>query len=295
MFELIQVAENTFYIDCPAKIGIYRLPDNRVILIDSGNDREAGRKILKIINANNWKPEAIINTHSNADHIGGNKFLSDRTGCKIYAQGMERPFCETPIIEPSFLFGGFPNKHLRHKFLLAEPSCINDIAEFVPPPNMEIFPLKGHFFDMIGVKTPDEVYFMADCVSGEAVLAKYHVAFIYDVAEYLKTLDAVESLSGKLFIPSHTDAVKTMNALAAINRQKVFEIIESIKYICEKPSSFEEILKAVLDKYNLTMDITQYVLVGSTIKSYLSYLVDANILDIEVRDNFLLWKLILSN
>jgi len=294
MFELIQVAENTFYINCPAKIGICRLPDNKVILIDSGNDREAGRKILKIISANNWTLEAIINTHSNADHIGGNKFLSDRTGCKIYAQGMERAFCETPFLEPSFLFGGFPNKHLRHKFLLAEPCCIKDITEFAPPPDMEIFPLKGHFFDMIGVKTQDNVYFMADCVSSETVLEKYHVAFIYDVAEFLKTLDTIETLNGKLFIPSHTDAVETMKQLAAINRQKVFEIIDNIKHICKKPSSFEEILKAILDKYNLTLDITQYVLVGSTIKSYLSYMVDNNLLDIEVQNNFLLWKLITS-
>lgn len=291
MFELIQAAENTFYINCPAKMGIYRLPNHNVIVIDSGNDKEAGRKILKIINEHNWTLEAIINTHSNADHIGGNKFLSDRTGCKIYAKGIEKTFCEFPVLEPAFLFGGFPHKQLRHKFLLAEPSHVEDITACMLPQNMETFPLKGHYFDMIGVKTPDDVYFMADCVSSETVLGKYHIAFIYDIAEYLKTLDNIEQIKGKLFIPAHTDAVETMKPLAGINRQKVFEIIETIKHICEQPSSFEGILKKIFDHYNLTLDITQYVLVGSTIKSYLSYLVDHNIVTIEIQDNNLLWKI----
>ncbi len=36
MFELNQVGEKSYYINCPAKIGIYRLNDTDVYLIDSG-------------------------------------------------------------------------------------------------------------------------------------------------------------------------------------------------------------------------------------------------------------------
>ena len=290
MFELIQAAVNTFYIDCPAKIGVYRFSGNEVLLIDSGNDKDAGRKVLKIINENGWSLRAIINTHSNADHIGGNKFLADRTGCKIYAKGIERAFCEFPILEPSFLFGGFPSKHLRHKFLMAEMSHANNIEEFIPLSAMEIFPLQGHFFDMIGIKTPDNVVFLADCVFSEAVLKKYPISFIYDVAGFLKTLDFIETLDGELFIPSHTDAVKDIKPLADINRRFVLEIIGVIGQICKKPLTFEAILKEMFDKYDIKLDISQYALAGSTIRSYLSYMVDNGILDIEVQDNMLLWK-----
>jgi hypothetical protein len=48
MYELNQVGENTFYINCPAKMGVCLLPGHRAILIDSGNDKEAGKKVLKI-------------------------------------------------------------------------------------------------------------------------------------------------------------------------------------------------------------------------------------------------------
>jgi len=290
VFELIQAAENTYYINCPAKIGIYRQPDDKVVLIDSGNDKEAGRKVLKIINEKKWTLDAIINTHSNADHIGGNRFLADRTGCGIFANGIEKAFCEHTVLEPAFLFGAFPHKHLRHKFLMAEPSCAKGIEEFALPQGMEVFFLKGHFFDMIGVKTPDNVFFLADSVFSESLLGKYPVSFIFDVAEFLKTLDFIQTLNGELFIPAHTDPVRDIGPLAEVNRQKVFEVMDCIKNICQTPLSFEAVLKGVFDRYGMVMDVNQYVLVGSTIKSYLSYMLDNNILDMEIRDNYWLWK-----
>ncbi len=120
MYELIQVGENSYYVQSPAKIGIVKLNDTDVCLIDSGSDKDAGRKIRQILEAGNWKLTAIYNTHSHADHIGGNKYLQNQTGCKIYAPGIDCDFTNHPLLEPSFLYGGFPPKDLRHKFLMAQ-------------------------------------------------------------------------------------------------------------------------------------------------------------------------------
>ena len=75
MYELIQAAENSYYIQSPAKIGLIKVSDTEVCLIDSGNDKDAGKKVLKVLNANGWTLKAIYNTHSHADHIGGNQYL----------------------------------------------------------------------------------------------------------------------------------------------------------------------------------------------------------------------------
>ena len=88
MYELVQVGERTYYIDCPSKIGIYRLDDERVCLIDSGNDKDAGKKVLKVLAGKGWRPEMILNTHSHADHIGGNRVIQERTGCRAYCPGV---------------------------------------------------------------------------------------------------------------------------------------------------------------------------------------------------------------
>ena len=69
MYELKQVGPQSYYINSPAKIGIYRQSGNEVYLIDSGNDKEAAKKVLKIAGQNGWRIKGIINTHSNPDHI----------------------------------------------------------------------------------------------------------------------------------------------------------------------------------------------------------------------------------
>ena len=48
MYELIRAGERSYYIDCPAKIGLYDTGDG-VCLIDSGNDKDAGRKVRQLL------------------------------------------------------------------------------------------------------------------------------------------------------------------------------------------------------------------------------------------------------
>ena len=100
MFELVQVSQQSYYIQSPAKIGLVKLNDKEVCLIDSGNDKDAGRKVRQILDANGWCLRSIYNTHSNADHIGGNQYLQKQTGCKIYAPGIESDFIRHPVFSP---------------------------------------------------------------------------------------------------------------------------------------------------------------------------------------------------
>lgn len=290
MYELIQISDNDYYIQSPAKIGLVKLNDTDVCLMDSGNDKDAGRKVWQILDANNWNLTAIYNTHSNADHIGGNKFLQGKTGCRIYAPGIDCDFTRHPILEPAFLYGGYPCKDLRHKFLLAQESDAEYLTKDVLPPGFEIISLPGHFFDMVGFRTPDDTIYLADCLSSKETLDKYQIGFIYDVASYLETLEMVKSLKAKVFVPAHAAATEDISELAQYNISKVQEIEEKIISICTEPLCFEMILQRLFTEYSLTMSFEQYVLVGSTVRSYLAWLKDTGKLDVEFESNMLLWK-----
>ena len=290
MYELIQVAENSYYIQSPAKIGLVKLNENEVCLIDSGNDKDAGKKIKKVLDANGWILKAIYNTHSNADHIGGNRYLQKQTGCKIYAPGIECDFTNHPILEPAYLYGGCPPKDLRHKFLLAQESKSEYLNKDVLPEGIEIIELPGHFFDMVGFRTVDDVVYLADCLSSKETLDKYQISVLYDVESYLKTLEMVKNMKAKLFVPSHAEPTEDITELAQYNIDKVQEIAEKIVDICKEPQSFEVILQKLFTEYNLKMTFEQHVLVGSTVRSYLAWLKDQSRLDIVFEDNMLLWK-----
>ena len=289
MYELIQVAESSYYIQSPAKIGLIKLNEKDVCLIDSGNDKDAGRKIRQILDNNGWKLTAIYNTHSNADHIGGNKYLQSLTGCKIYAPGIDCAFTRHPILEPSFLYGGYPCKELRHKFLLAQESDTENLTKEVLPKGFEVISLPGHFFDMVGYRTPDDVVFLADCLSSRETLDKYQIGFIYDIAAYIKTLEMVKSLAAKMFVPAHAAVTENISELAQYNIDKVQEIAGKITNLCKEPLCFEVILQRLFTEYALAMNFEQYVLVGSTVRSYLAWLKDTGKLTSVFENNMLLW------
>lgn len=290
MYELIQVAENSFYIESPAKIGVVRLSPESVCLIDSGNDKDAGRKVRQILDRSGWRLAAIYNTHSNADHIGGNRYLQGQTSCRIFAPGIEADFTNHPLLETSFLYGGFPPKELRHKFLMAQESEACPLTEADLPAGMTAIPLPGHFFDMTGFRTADDVVYLADCLSSAETLEKYRIGFIYDVAAYLDTLEKVKQLTAKCFIPAHAAAAETIAPLAQLNIDTVRETAEKIVGLCAEPLLFEQVLQKLFCDFGLTMNAEQYVLVGSTVRSYLSWLHDLGRLDVLFENGTMLWR-----
>ena len=288
MYELIQVSDSCYYIQCPSKIGIVKSAQNEVCLIDSGNDKDAAKKAKKILDANGWTLQAVYNTHSHADHIGGNQYLQKQTGCKVYAHGIERDFTEHPILEPAFLYGANPPDQLRHKFLMAPESQAELLTEQCLPPGISMIALPGHCWDMVGFRSDDGVVFLADCLSSELTLQKYQINFLVDVQSYVDTLQAVKNMQAKLFIPSHIEPTEDIAPLAQLNIDKVYEIAELILNICARPTAFEQILKQVFDHYRLSLSFEQYALVGSTLRSYLSWLKQQDKLQVVLDSNMLL-------
>ena len=290
MYELIQAKGSSYYIESPAKVGLVRLNDTEVCLIDSGSDKDAGRKVRQHLDANGWKLAAIYNTHSNADHIGGNQYLQKQTGCPIYAPGMEQYITCRTVLEPSLLYGGCPPKALRNKFLMAQESDAAPLTADVLPEGWELLPLPGHFLDMVGFRTPDDVVYLADCLSSRETLDKYQIGFVYDVAAYLDTLEKVKTMQAAAFVPAHAEVTEDIAPLAQYNIDKVLEIADHMVELCAEPVIFEELLKKLFDDYGLTLTFEQYVLVGSTVKSYLAWLKDTGRLTAFFEDNRLLWR-----
>ena len=290
MYELMQVAGNSYYLQSPAKIGLYKLSDTDVCLFDSGNDKAAGRKIRQLLDANGWHLKAIYNTHSHADHTGGNQYLQNQTGCRIYAPGIECDFTCHPVLEPAFLYGGYPCKDLRHKFLMAQESRAEPLTPEVLPQGFELIQLPGHFFSMVGFRTPDDVVYLADCLSSKETLDKYQIGVLYDVGAYLDTLEKVKTMQARCFVPSHAAPTEDIAPLAQYNIDKVLKIATKILDLCAAPLCFEELLRQLFGAYGLTMTMEQYVLVGSTVRSYLSWLKDTGRITVQFDDNRLLWQ-----
>jgi glyoxylase-like metal-dependent hydrolase (beta-lactamase superfamily II) len=235
----------------------------------------------------------IINTHSNADHIGGNKVIEERTGARTFCSTTENAFIQNTILEPSFLYGAFPFKDLRNKFLMAKNVSSVENIETINFDGIEILKLPGHYYEMIGIKTKDNVCFLGDSLFSKETIEKYKIFFIYDVDAYLKTLDFLSTLEAKFFICSHIGQLTDLTDVIESNRKSIEKNIELILNICKTKITFEGLLKRIFESYSLDMNINQYVLVGSTIRSYVSYLIDNDKIRYMFEDNNMLFESII--
>lgn len=290
MYNLKQAGKNTYYISGPNKVGVYVYDGNSAFLIDAGNSETEGRKIYSILTSNGWQLKGIVNTPSHADHIGGNRFLQETTGCVIINNEIEDTFAKYPIMEPAFMYGAYPLKRLQKKFLMAE-GCRTTTDMSLLPKGLSTFPLPGHWFNMMGVKTDDDVYFVADSLFPEEVLKTIHIGTIYDCEEFYNTLDYLDSLQapGRFFVPTHAKEGRDISRITELNRKELDSIIEFILKICKRPLALNMITKKAIDHYEIQLNYIQYTLICGTIKSIISYLVAQKKLEIHFQQNFVLY------
>lgn len=174
--------------------------------------------------------------------------------------------------------------------MMAQSSSAISLTEDCLPPELKMIPLPGHSWDMVGFRSGDGVVFLADCLSGKETLDKYQVSFLVDVQAYLDTLEAIQQIEAKVFIPAHAEPADNIAPLAQYNIRKVREISEAIEEICCRALTFETILQKIFDRFRLTMNYEQYVLVGSTVRSYLTWLKEQGRIQTVFENNMLMYQ-----
>ena len=294
--ELVNVSDNVAYIPGAVNIGVLKNGE-RCVLIDTGLDKDSGRKIRKVLESEGLVLEAIINTHSHADHFGGNDYLARNLNAKVYASKIESGVIQNPLLEPIYLFhGAVPIRNLRNKFVLAKPSPVDFVIEpgklEIIGLEVEIVALPGHCYNQIGVLV-DDILFCADSVFSSRVIEKYRIPVVQDVKNHLITLAKLGETKHRLYVPSHTKPREEIGPLVTVNSDSTRSIITDIKRIIGEPKSTEEVTSELCNEYGLDLTVVQqYYLIQMTIMAYLGYIYDEKESEIEMRDNTLYWKLI---
>lgn len=292
MFDIVKVNDKTYYLKNPSIIGIYTPDGKNAYAIDTSGSDTSAKKLLEALDTLGLTLKAIINTHSHADHIGGNAYCQQQTRCKIYAPGLEYFLTNNPTFEPVYLFGGKPPKKLLHKLFAAKASIAEPVTPDVLPEGLEMIPLPGHSFDETAYRTAEGVVFLGDALISEQTLNKYGITFNYDIAAEFETLDKLKTLEGTLFVPCHAEPTDDLSGLIEINRNGLKKVVNTILNIIKTPKTFDEVLSDAFNVFTIEINDAQFALLGFTVRSYLVYLENEELAKHYFRDNKMYWEAI---
>jgi glyoxylase-like metal-dependent hydrolase (beta-lactamase superfamily II) len=276
---LQQLAERTYAVESDfASLGIYLLDKKHCLLIDSGHSAAQAREILRILDEQGWVAHAILNTHSHADHCGGNRWLQDSAGCDIYATPLEAAFIENPVLLPYSTYSAYPPKLLMGKFFMPQPSKVTRKIEegplIIKDIIFQVLPLPGHSLGQVGLITPDGILFAGDSLVSEQILGTLPFVFLCDVAGQLSALDNLHTEGYQYLYLSHGGLAEDNTATINLNRNVLMKNIALVEKIITHPHSLESVVSQFTIHQRVTVNRNHYFRLSNTIASILAYLVN---------------------
>lgn len=266
------------------------------LLVDTGLDDSHARKLLRAVAEAGLTPSGILNTHSHADHHGGNAFILGRfPELKVFAPPLEDAIITHPILEPLTLFGARPPRELQNKFLLAPPSP----ARLAPEPGLcriggadiELIEVAGHASMMYAVRV-GEVLYATDALFGPDALTKHPLTFCADSGLQKASAAALAELEGvRTVLPGHGDPTDDLAGLVAINLAAYERTTEAVLgAVNGGEASIDELLARVCGALNVEMTNAGAVLLNrAVVSAHLTELLESGQVEMKVLGNKLIF------
>ncbi|GEM45715.1 MBL fold metallo-hydrolase [Deinococcus cellulosilyticus] len=291
MPDLITLEPGIHYFPGGVNIGIIEDVYGKCLIIDTGLDSDHARKLLKALQSWDLTPAAILNTHSHADHYGGNHLILQRhPEIEVFAPPLESAIIQHPILEPLYLFGARPIKELQGKFLMGKASPAVSIPQTgltqIAGIPLELISVPGHACEMYAVRM-GSVLFAADALFGEEVLQKHPLTYCVDSKAQKDSVRTLKGLEGiEITLPGHGNPSRDLQHLCEMNLQSFQSTTDAVLQSLEQPSTIDEVLQHTCTLLGIHMHNPASVLLNrSVVSAHLAELLEAGQVKQEVREN----------
>ena len=289
--DFIQVKGNTYAIDGPQLIGLYKIDDTRCLLFDpaSAKLREGIEEILR---RENLTVAGVVCTHMHYDHHENTRYFRDTYGAQTCLPQIEADIvrCEQSLKNHLFNFTmGWVRNYPRLQNLICPVDRVigldEDSIEFCGV-RLGIVHTPGHSPDHICIVTPDNVCFAGDTLMTEDILKDAMVPFVFDMTDDLASKEKMKALTCDAYIFCHKGIVYGPVArLAQDNIDRIRQQLAVIANLVTGPMTYSEFYETVITALSLPVGhplraqhLERYL------RPYIEYLVDVGRFDLMDRN-----------
>ncbi|WP_101773358.1 MBL fold metallo-hydrolase [Peptostreptococcus faecalis] len=296
--KLNQIKGNTYWIRGGTNTGVYIFEDNTVLLIDTGIGGSRINKMVEILQENKMDVKYIMTTHEHEDHCGGNYQIREiYPDVIIYAPKRAKIYMENPDVYVDFLIGGRHSQNIKseiEKHFQGSTKVDNTVypGEKINIKNhiFEIVDCSGHTSDGVGIKTDDDVVFLADLMVTKNSLAKFDFLFMYDYPSQIRSLENVKNIDFKYSILGHSRGVYSKSEtieIADYNYKALVRLVEFVMDTLKEPKTIDEIIKNFIDIKKLPSYYMAYLEYRNSLNATLAFLHDLKLIEVALEDNIL--------
>ena len=237
--ELRHLCGNTYAaIGEGAVLGLYRLNERDIVLLDTGVRMKDRAALDSLIAENGFAVKGIFCSHAHYDHSGNTAYLRHRWGALTAAQITEAGIAATPeSYHANYPFATYAQCRTwfcEECFPTDVVIGRNDDHVSFCGADFGIIQLPGHAAGQIGIITPDNVAYLADCLIGPATLSASKLPTSMCIEDDLKSKEKVRSLRCAAYILAHHDVIEgdigpTVDANLSLYHRKEQEMLDCLR------------------------------------------------------------------
>jgi hydroxyacylglutathione hydrolase len=291
--EIKEIKGNTFCIDTGMTyIPFYKINNVEIIMLDSGWAKGEREGIDELLEKNKFKVVGIINSHAHIDHVGNNSYLKKKYNCIIAMPAYEAFVCSSTVnlkLYYSNLTLSEVTEHFGHMVCETDIMILDNLDKiYICGVKFKILHTPGHSPAHICIITPDDVAYLGDSLISYEVMEGAKMPYAYILREDLKSKIKLYDLKCSKYVVAHNgmydDITKliTDNICFYMNRAaRVYDTIGG-------EMTMEDILKAVIKNFNIHVNTRyKYTLIERMLRSYVEYLNETGIIELNMDNGFL--------
>lgn len=291
--DIIKVKGNTFCIDTGMTyIPFYKINEQEIIMLDTGWKRGEREGIEKVLEENNFKVAAILNSHAHIDHIGNNAYLKEKYNCLIAMSAYEAHICSSEINLKLYLSSQTlkdVKSHNGHMVCKTDVVIENDQENIeLCGINFKIVHTPGHSPAHICIITPDDVAYLGDCLISYDVMQGAKMPYAFILSEDMKSKAKLYDLKCSKYVVAHKGMYEDIKTLIDDNIDFYESRANSIYEVIEGSMTMEDIMKAVIKSFRIRVEnVNRYFFIERMLRSYVEYLYEIEKLKLTMDNGFL--------